>query len=185
MSLQILRAASEAESSDDLHLSRLLILLRAAGGRKNVKTVEGITKLAKLDFLLRYPTCLERALQAVQNKPERAQVKEHERFSIESKMIRFRYGPWDGRYRRWIALLVARGLAETYVRGNTVHVHLTQQGAEVADKMRQIPDFSDIDERSQVITSVFGGLSSMRIKEFVYTTFPELLSMKWGEDIDL
>jgi len=185
MSLRIVRAAAEAENSDDFHLSRLLVLLRAAGGRKNAKTIAGITKLAKLDFLLRYPTCLERALRSIHNSPERAQVKEHERISIESKMIRFRYGPWDGRYRRWIALLVAKGLAETYVQVNTVHVHLTPQGIEVADRLRELPDFADIDERSQVIASVFGGLSAMRIKDFVYETFPELLSMKWGEDIEL
>lgn len=185
MTLRIVRAAAEAENADDLHLSRLLVLLRAAGGRKNAKTVEGITKLVKLDFLLRYPTCLERALRSMQDRPERAQVKEHERISIESKMIRFRYGPWDGRYRRWIALLVAKGLAETYVKGNTVHVHLTPQGTEVADQLRELPDFHDINERSQVIASVFGKLSAMRIKSFVYETFPELLSMKWGEDIEL
>jgi len=185
MSLRLIRAASAAENSDDLHLSRLLVLLRAAGGRKNTKTVEGITKLAKLDFLLRYPTCLERALGQIQDHPERAQVQPHERTSIESKMIRFRYGPWDGRYRRWIALLMAKGLAVTYVQGNTVHIGLTERGIAIADQVRDLPEFEDIDARSQVIASKFGGFSAMGIKAFVYQTFPELLSMKWGEDIEL
>lgn len=185
MSLRLLRAAAGAENADDLHLSRLLVLLRAACGRKNTKTVEGITKLAKLDFLLRYPTCLERALRKVEGDPARAQVQSHERVSIESKMIRFRYGPWDGRYRRWIALLVAKGLAEIYVQRNTIHIRLTERGAEVADQVRILPDFVDMDTRSSVIASVFGAFSATRIKEFVYQTFPELLSMKWGEDIEL
>ena len=63
MSLGLLKAAARAESSDGLHLMRLLILLRCADKRGRMpKPVEGITKLAKLDFLLRYPVYLERAL---------------------------------------------------------------------------------------------------------------------------
>lgn len=185
MSLRLLRAAAATENADDLHLSRLLVLLSAAGGRKRTKTVEGITKLAKLDFLLRYPTCLERALRAIQDRPERAQVQSHERTSIESKMIRFRYGPWDGRYRRWIALLVAKGLAVTYVQGTTVHVGLSERGVTIADQLRDLPEFSDIDARSRVIVSAFGTYSATRIKDFVYRTFPEIVTMKWGEDIEL
>ena len=48
-------------------------------------------------------------------------------------MVRFRYGPWDERYRRWIGLLVARNLVTTYVRGHTVHVGLTERGRVVAN----------------------------------------------------
>ncbi|MEG1452058.1 hypothetical protein [Brevundimonas sp.] len=63
MSLGLLKAAARAENNDGLHLMRLLILLRCADKRgRTPKPVEGITKLAKLDFLLRYPVYLERAL---------------------------------------------------------------------------------------------------------------------------
>src|SRR5580700_8564735 len=110
MSLRLVNAVADSENRDDLHLARLLVLLGSADARRTTpitkaKAVEGITKLAKLDFLLRYPTCLERALSELGRDPREAQVQPRERTSIEAKMVRFRYGPWDGRYRRWLGLL--------------------------------------------------------------------------------
>jgi hypothetical protein len=114
MSLRLVKAVAETENLDDFHLGRLLVLLGSADARKSTpltraKAVEGITKLAKLDFLLRYPTCLERALRELGRDPGEADVQPRERTSIEAKMVRFRYGPWDARYRRWLGLLAARG----------------------------------------------------------------------------
>lgn len=53
---------ADLEENDNLHLARLLVLLKAFSGRDGTKTIDGLTKLAKLDFFLRYPTYLERAL---------------------------------------------------------------------------------------------------------------------------
>ncbi|WP_052730167.1 hypothetical protein [Sphingomonas sp. SRS2] len=93
MSLNVLRAAADAENADGLHLARLLGLLRNADsvGRSKPKPVEGITKLAKLDFLLRYPIYLERALIQLGKSPDAAAVLPRERTTVETKMIRFRY----------------------------------------------------------------------------------------------
>lgn len=60
MSLKLVHLASDIEHSDDFHVARLILLISAASGRSN-KPVQGIMKLAKLDFLLRYPNCLVRA----------------------------------------------------------------------------------------------------------------------------
>ena len=67
MGLSVLKAAADAEKVDGLHLACLVVLLRSADkrGKAGPKPVEGITKLAKLDFLLRYPVYLERALMAL------------------------------------------------------------------------------------------------------------------------
>jgi hypothetical protein len=185
MSLKIVRAASAAERSDDLHAGRLLILLRAASGKKHSKPVEGIMKLAKMDFLLRYPNCLEKVVRDTGGDVAAAKVQPFERNTIESKMIRFRFGPWDGRYRRWIGILVAKGLAHTYVKGKTVHVSLTSHGQEVAAQMAGLPDFGDVRERSELIYKAVGGMSATRLRDFVYAEFPELLNMRWGEEIEL
>src|SRR5512137_2130851 len=109
MSVRVIRAVGQTERSDDFHLGRLLLLLRAAGRRTGVRPIAGIMKLAKMDFLLRYPNCLVRVLSATGGDVAKAAIKPHERDTIETKMVRFRYGPWDDRYRRWIGLLVARG----------------------------------------------------------------------------
>ena len=92
MSLRLVAAAAETENLDDFHLSRLLVLLRSSERRRTKnKTVAGITKLAKMDFLLRYPVFLERALKALGKDARSVHVEVRERISIESKMIRFRY----------------------------------------------------------------------------------------------
>jgi hypothetical protein len=184
MSMRIVRLAGKIESQDDFHVARLLLLLDACAGRSG-RSVEGITKLAKLDFLLRYPTCMERALTAVNRASDVPPMEEHERDTIEGRMIRFRYGPWDGRYRRWIALLVSKGLAATCVQGRTVHVKLTDSGTTVARQLQGHTEFAGLTARSKAIASAFRTYSATGIKDFVYKTFPEIIDMKWGESIDL
>ena len=184
MSLRLIHAAAQVERDDDLHLARLLILMKEVQGEKDVP-IEGIMKLAKLDFLLRYPNCLERALVDVGKNPDLADVQDYERHSVETKMIRFRYGPWDDRYRRWIGLLVARDLALTFVKGKTVQIILTEKGRTVADDIEKIQEFSDTTSRSRLVAKSFGKKNGTWLKDFVYRVFPEILDMKWGEDINL
>jgi hypothetical protein len=97
--MNLLEILISLEDNDEIHLARLLLLLRAFAGQKGNKTINGLTKMVKLDFLLRYPVYLERALQARGSSPTRAEVLDHERKSVESAMIRYHYGPWDPRYR--------------------------------------------------------------------------------------
>lgn len=187
MSINLVRAINAVETSDELHLGRLLILLLAVD-RKTSKpnaTVEGITKLAKLDFLLRYPNCLERALVALNKDSTLAKVESYERTTIEAKMIRFKYGPWDTRYRRWISLLVSKGLVYAELRGRTVHIGLTANGQQVAAIFTRDDAYNHLFNRGQVIVKTFGNFSASRIKDFVYQVFPELETMKWGEEIVL
>lgn len=185
MNLRIIKAAQNIERDDDFHLARLLILLKACG-KKSAKPVDGITKLAKLDFLLRYPNCLERVLRhsgrekaavAVANSPEGR--------SIEANMIRFRYGPWDSRYRRWIGVLVAKGLAETFLEGRTVFVRLTGAGQATADKLAGDDAFTELKVRAKVVATALGDIPPTRLKDLVYEVIPEIVNMKWGENIRL
>jgi hypothetical protein len=188
MTLRLVQAVAETEQLDDFHLSRLIVLLGSADNRKQTastkaKAVEGITKLAKLDFLLRYPTYLERALTAVQQSPDLARVEPRERTSIETKMVRFRYGPWDSRYRRWLGLLSARGLVRLGLEGNTVIIGLTDTGRELARALRHHREFALLAERSDVVVRAVGGMPGTKLKNFVYRVFPEITDMKWGEEI--
>ncbi len=180
----MIRSAARVGMMDEPHEARLLILLLAAG-KKTEKPVDGLMKLAKLDFLLRYPNCLERALLAAEKDPEKARVQPHERANIETAMIRFRYGPWDHRYRRWIGLLSARRLVETSVEGRTVRVRLTAAGRALATTLTEREEFKDLAERSFVIAQVFGDFGGTRLKDFIYSVFPELTSLRWGEEIVL
>lgn len=184
MSLKIIHLASEIESSDDFHLSRLLLLLKACSKRTK-KPVDGITKLAKLDFLLRYPNCLVRTLEYLGKKEIAKNIGKEQRYTIEARMIRFRFGPWDVRYRKWIGLLVSKRLANTYVVGKTVKVLLTDDGFVLAKSIENLPEFEDLAAHSKLIASSVGDYSATKLKNFVYKVFPEIVEMNWGEDIDL
>ena len=52
----------QLEQNHQLHHARILVLLLAFRHPDGASDIEGLTKLAKLDFLLRYPTFLERAI---------------------------------------------------------------------------------------------------------------------------
>jgi hypothetical protein len=182
MSFNLIRVIAGTENNDDIHLGRLLLLLLAAN-EKGSKSIDGITKLAKLDFLLRYPNCLERALEAENKGAELANVKDYERSTLESKMIRFKYGPWDSRYRRWLNLLTSRDLATIEIQKKTVVIKLTEKGRKIAELFSADASYTDIYFRSQLVIKTFGKMSSSGIKNFVYQVFPELETMKWGEDI--
>jgi len=185
MSLRIIDAAIETEQSDQLHEARLLLLLRHAADRGQ-GTIEGITKLAKIDFLLRYPLYFQRLVDQLNaNRKHKlvVPIQEYESDTVESKMIRFRYGPWDPRYRRWIGILVAKGLADTYLKGKTVHVKLTERGIELAAQLAATEVFQDLDDRSKLIDKTVGAKSGSWLKDTIYAIVPELSGMHWGKEI--
>lgn len=183
MSLKLVHLAADIEQCDDFHAARILLLLKAAAGRSQ-KPIQGIMKIAKMDFLLRYPNCLVQVLTALGKKEAASQIPDQERYTIEAKMIRFRYGPWDSRYRRWIGILVSKGLALAFVDGRTINVGITKAGCETAGIFEKMEDFVPLSNRCRIVVSAVGGFSATKLKEFVYEVFPEIGSMQWGQQIE-
>lgn len=171
------------EADDALHLGRLLILIDAFGGRAGDKQIEGLTKLAKLDFLLRYPAYLERALLARNVANPAINVHDFERHSIEAHMVRFKYGPWDHRYRRFLNTLAGRGLVAVGQSGRTIMIGLTEKGRAAALSLREDPAFAAIGQRAVQLKRHLD-LSATNLMEFVYATFPEVASLRFGETIE-
>ena len=133
MSLDLVEIVTALDRDEDVHLARIIVLLKAFS-RPDLPAIEGITKLAKLDFLLRYPSCLEKALIARGVAAKNIPVDDFERLTIEARMIRYRYGPWDHRYRRFLNTLVGRRLAVVRTDGRTIQIDLTPQGNDLAEK---------------------------------------------------
>lgn len=184
MSLRLVHLASQIEKSDDFHMARLLVLIHAFTGKTN-KPVQGIMKLAKMDFLLRYPNCLAKVLEAQGKTEEAEKIPQEQRNTIEARMVRFRYGPWDDRYRRWIALLAAKGLVTTFLDGRTVYVQLTDSGTTVSEALNNTEEFSELAERSKIVKKAVGQMNGTALKEFIYAALPEIVDMKWGHTIKL
>jgi hypothetical protein len=181
--MSFFETSADIEASDSLHLGRLLVLLEAFAGKDQTGTVDGLTKLAKLDFLLRYPVNLEKALTVRGRKGSEAKVADFERNSIESRMVRYRFGPWDFRYRRFLNVLTARGLVQTSVQGRTVRIGLSSRGAELAQELIASSDFKLMSQRAHLLKS-HCDLSATNLMKFIYETFPELSSMRAGQAIE-
>lgn len=172
----------DLEGDRRLHHARLLVLLNVFSGRSGETTVEGLTKLAKLDFLLRYPTFLERAVSARGGDGAKVCVREAERHSVESSMVRYRYGPWDHRYRELLNELVGLGLVRVEVHGRTVHIGLTLEGRGAAQKLSSASANADLVRRSRLLKNHLN-LSATRLMRFVYDTFPEIADLRMRQEI--
>jgi predicted transcriptional regulator len=52
-------------------------------------------------------------------------------------MVRYRFGPWDHRYREILNILVAKGLASISIEGRKVVVAITEQGRILAEQLTE------------------------------------------------
>jgi hypothetical protein len=168
--------APSIDESAEFHAARLLILLKIAGGRSS--RIVGRTKIAKLDFFVRYPTYLAKAMSLL-GVP--ASIKPGP--SPESPMIRYKYGPWDSKYYDIFALLIAKGLIDVYPTEKGDAFQLTERG-EFAVRELDSPEFEEIVERCRVVNKIFGNRSGTWIKNFIYENFPEVVAKSIGKEIN-
>jgi hypothetical protein len=160
------------ERTLDYHLARVLILLLHFAPTTR-GPLHGLTKLAKVDFLLRYPSFLERLLRARHLQwPEGAEVTPEEMIAVESRMTRYKYGPWDDRYYPILGSLIGLGLVQVGSPGKTLQVQLTQDGERLARELSETPEWRTVDERAWLLAEHFD-LTGNRLKNLIYDELPE------------
>jgi hypothetical protein len=145
---------------------------------RKAEGLEGRTKLAKLDFLLRYPNFLRRALQIRAPGATPADAAEGVD-TIEERMVRYRYGPWDPAYFALLGALIGKGLVITVPGKRGVGYRTTPMGREVATRLASSDPWRETTERVQQIKKHFD-LSGSTLKDFIYRHFPEVASATWG-----
>lgn len=160
--------------------ARLLLLINAFSPGDNA-SLEGRTKLAKLDFFLRYPEYLKRALAARDAADDWPLTTEPSK-TIESRMIRFRYGPWDPAYFALLGRLVGRGLIAVVPIKRGLGYRTTPHGKELAERLAKTDVWSDTHKLTKVLKRRLN-LSGTNLKKFVYKHFPEVSAAKWGKPI--
>ncbi len=165
-------------SSDDLiefHASRLLLLIAVCGSKdQKAKTlkIEGLTKLAKLDFFIRYPAFFNRVAAYLDSQAALTDD------TIESKMVRFHYGPWDKRYYQIIPFLEARGLIRVAKQGSAYNFLLTDLGKSLSEKLTADQQFSEVTNRMRTVKEVLGKKTGNQLKELIYKVFDEEVADK-------
>ncbi|MXX74478.1 MAG: hypothetical protein F4210_01070 [Holophagales bacterium] len=158
--------------------ARLLLLIEAFS--RGAKVLEGRTKLAKLDFLLRYPSYYTRALEI--RRPQLADATDEPEPDLESRMVRYRFGPWDPAYYALLGRLIGKRLVRPAPFNRGIGYRATDKGRALAQAMRHEPAWVDTAERTEVLRRHFD-LSGAFLKKFIYEHFPEVTKATWGESL--
>lgn len=163
-----------AEESMELHAARLLLLLSYAGVKGKIVSR---TKIAKMDFFIRYPAYLKKAA-AIHN----VEINDEVGIRPESPMIRYKYGPWDSKYYNIFALLIAKGLITIFPSKSGDVFELTDRGRYAVSELDTV-EFENIIERCKIVSNLFRNKTGSAIKDFIYEHFPEVTSRSLGEEI--
>lgn len=158
-------------SADDVlefHAARLLLLLRVCGVSNRI---DGLTKMAKLDFFVRYPDFFSVAKAAAEtSEADTAQPLDHGA-ATEAAMVRHHYGPWDKRYYQVLAHLEAKGLIAVSKERKAYRLNLTAEGQLRADRLVKTQSFQPLVERMKDVKRVFGSKSGDYLKKLIYRLF--------------
>lgn len=181
--INLLEMVISLEDDDNLHIGRLLILISDFSGKKLKNDIKGMTQLAKLDFFLRYPVYLERAMEIQRIENVELKISDFERRCVESRMVRYRFGPWDFKYRRLMNIMYSKGLIELTMEGRSVRIKVTSAGKEIAEKLSMDISYQDIALRSDILKKNFN-MGGTKLKNFIYDHFSEIVTLEWGEHIE-
>lgn len=172
------RPSREAEA-------RLLFLIDAFSRKRGgaARYLEGRVKLAKLDFLLRYPVHLQTVLAALGVNPSAYQELDTDGGPIENRMVRYRYGPWDPSYYAVLGSLIGRGLVEVApLPGRTgLGYRTTQLGAEIVEELTDDGSFSQIATTLKILRRHLDK-SGTTLKNYLYE-LPEIADASWHEEL--
>ena len=170
------------------HQTRVLLLVDAvARADGHDHRLDGLTKLAKLDFLVRYPALAPLILEALHADDYRLHLTEedtHMPTSVEAPMMRHKYGPWDDRYYPVIGALVGRGLLR-YADKRRGHVALvpTAAGRRLVRSLSDGDAWHEIRERCEAVAETSGGLSGYALKQLIYQRLDNLMDRPHREVI--
>ncbi|MFI9105808.1 hypothetical protein ACIGXA_35415 [Streptomyces fildesensis] len=162
------------------HQARVLLLVNAVSKAPgHARKLDGLTKLAKMDFLLRYPALAPVVLEQLSGSDPRLNLSQEEIAApteVEAPMVRYKYGPWDDRYYAIIGALVGRGLLK-YAKGRKGSVALTttKEGRRLAEDMGKARDWKALSERSEAIADASSGLTGNAIKDLIYEKLEALM----------
>ena len=159
--------------ADDLlefHAARLLLLFKVCG---TAGRIDGLTKMAKLDFFVRYPEFFQQVRRYLGKGSAIGPD-----LPRESSMIRFHYGPWDPRYYHILAYLEAKGLLEVEREASTYVLRLSDAGKGIAGRLERAPAFARIAAHMGEVKKILGGKAGSTLKDLVYKVFAEEVADK-------
>lgn len=168
--------ALPADDVLELHASRLLLLIKYCGVKN--RKINGLTKLAKLDFFVRYPGFFYEISEYLKKECERKYQ------SVESRMVRHHYGPWDKRYYHVIGFLESRELVKVTKIKGAYDFTLTDTGSMKALSLAKNEAFWEIVDHMKVVKKLLGRKNGSQLKNLIYEVFKdEVKERRIGDSI--
>lgn len=165
-----------AEDILEFHAARLVLLLKHCGVSNRI---DGLTKLAKLDFFVRYPAFFQRAAQATGTTVDAATA------SDDSTMVRYRYGPWDDRYYHLLSYLESTDLINVERVGKSYRISLTTSGDTIAENISGSPSYAALVQHMGDVKRALGSRGGTTLKNLIYDLFEsEVGERSLGEVIE-
>ena len=152
-----------AETVFELHAARMLLLLKHCGVRSRI---DGLTKVAKLDFFVRYPAFFRKAALA-----QGETVETPTGSSTDSSIVRYKYGPWDNRYYHVLAYLESTGLVSIERVGRLYRITLTPKGAALAETIGEDPSYGALIQHMKDVKRTMGSKAGTTLKQLIYRHF--------------
>lgn len=169
------------------HEARVLLLIDAACRAPQAKgALTGLTKLAKMDFLIRYPALAPTVLGHEAAEDRRLRISpEHDDNPTrgDDPMIRYKYGPWDERYYEVLGRLVGRGLATCTRTRNSVRFRVTDDGRATSQILASRSEWRETADRCAAIADLTSTLTGNQLKNLIYERLPELMDRPYREVI--
>jgi hypothetical protein len=166
-------------AADDIlefHAARLLLLFHLCGTKNRI---EGLTKMAKLDFFVRYPDFFKRATAHLHNDQHSSQST-----SVESSMVRHHYGPWDKRYYHVLAYLEGKELINVEKTRTAYSFELTNLGVQIATTLKKNHAFQGLAAQMKAVKKALGKKNGAVLKKLIYEVFErEVADRALGEVI--
>ncbi|MFC3750099.1 hypothetical protein [Paenibacillus sp. GCM10012306] len=173
MSISLIEQVIILDERDELHIIRILILIHSLIGNKKDKVTVELTKLAKMDFLLKYPSALDSALTNL-NKQKDVSITEAEKNNIETNILSFRFSPWSSDFRRLMVLLNAKSLIKWERRERYLDIYQTPKGLELYKEVLKYTEFKSMIKQSQAIKTNISNLSGINLDSLLSKVLTEL-----------
>jgi hypothetical protein len=172
------RPTREAEARILLLIDKFSHSARAQG------SLEGRVKLAKLDFLLRYPGHLGKVLAARGASSEELLSLADDEGPIDSRMMRYRYGPWDPAYYALLGSLIGRNLVELVPLTGTTGLgyRTSARGRQLASDLLADESFAAIGRRLDLLKKYLDK-SGTTLKNYIYDFLPDVADANWHEEL--
>ncbi|WP_157596276.1 hypothetical protein [Plesiocystis pacifica] len=159
--------------------ARILMIISAFSEQPG--EIVGWAKLFRLDFLVRYPDTLINILEKRKVSQRRLSQLDISG-DIESRMIMYRWGPWDPLHYGYAAHLYSRGMIEANREKRGMIFRATPAGSALAGDLASHDDWEVLYQRA-LLARDYLNLSARKLTELIVDSKPSISTAKFGEEI--